>query len=453
MPIVLNVLLMLASFSVTVFRGPAACFAIIFLPIAFFFPLLPRVDVQGFPDPNAFVSIGYGVLLATFVRGLPKGLRWSVIDSFMLFLYGLIVLNNLLHKSTWDGISAMGNDLLGWLVPYYLGRCLLIDPVHRRMAVYTLSWCLAGLCVIALYEARLAPYGYSRFMESVGLMADVTNREVFYRFGLARPQAGLNHPIDLGNMCVLGGTMLVALAFIARVSIRSNTFLMGISAAAVGTAISLSFTSYMAGFMAVAIFGTFLLWPMARQLIVPVTLAVAVFLCLYTGSLMLVDTSYRSPNLSELGNSLFTRTQIVQEAMKYAYGAGLFGYGKDNAERMISVYSVDNAYMLFILNYGWLWLAGFIGLAVSLAFKLQLAAKAAVTDTERMPIYAMCAGVLGMLVAMYTVWFGFTYSIFWTVGVGFTATMCSMLTEHRPAVVPNLRPRETVLRPPVLVGR
>ncbi|HEY0008695.1 MAG TPA: hypothetical protein VGB55_08230, partial [Tepidisphaeraceae bacterium] len=94
------------------------------------------------------------------------------------------------------------------------------------------------------------------------------------------------------------------------------------------------------------------------------------------------------------------------------------------------------AYILFILQNGWIHLAMWIILALVVGYKgIQLLGKAN-TPSERIPVAAALAGTIAIFFAMYTVFYGFVYAVLFCVMIGMLGTMTQLFSQRYASAVP-----------------
>ena len=137
---------------------------------------------------------------------------------------------------------------------------------------------------------------------------------------------------------------------------------------------------------------------------------------------------------ANLADSANVRQFIVQSAWPYASTAGFFGYGRTVGARDMGLESVDNGYLLFIVRNGWLYFAAFVLLLFALALFGGRAVFRVGAGRARMPVAAGVAGLLGIMLGMYTVWFGFVYARLFVILMGLTVSMCQeVMTRTAPA--------------------
>ena len=84
---------------------------------------------------------------------------------------------------------------------------------------------------------------------------------------------------------------------------------------------------------------------------------------------------------------------------------------------------------------GFMYLGLFLMIPVTLALRAMKAFRRAGARQQWMPLAAGFAAVLGIMSAMFTVWFGFAYSVLWTIMLGMVTTMTDVLiasNSHAP---------------------
>src|SRR5437773_9686015 len=111
-----------------------------------------------------------------------------------------------------------------------------------------------------------------------------------------------------------------------------------------------------------------------------------------------------------ISDSTWMRAQIIQNCWPFAADAGYFGYGQTVKKGDLELDSVDNSYILFTLR------RGFVGLVLLLSMPLVLTLRASKVfrkypgGAQRLPVAIATSALLGIMVAMFTVWFGFAYA-------------------------------------------
>ncbi|HQY87927.1 MAG TPA: hypothetical protein PK402_04665, partial [Tepidisphaeraceae bacterium] len=218
---------------------------------------------------------------------------------------------------------------------------------------------------------------------------------------------------------------------------------------------SLSFTSFSMAAAAVAIYFVLRFLPRSENLLLPGSIAAILAAIFITGWLLTYDYMAARSKVddSAIESSFLIRVKIIQNSWVFAETAGFFGHGDNISRRELQLDSVDNSYMLFIMKRGWvyltLWLAQILAVAF-VGYRMLVIARA---PHLRVPAAAVISGLLATFVAMYTVWFGFAYSVMFLLLLGMTATMSQVLTgkvsatvarpmlsAKMPMMMPNRRP-------------
>ena len=295
---------------------------------------------------------------------------------------------------------------------------------------------LAAMVVIiapfALWETRMDPTFYARkIMKPFGLTT-VDWVLVLKRWGYHRAQASFSHPIDLGIGGAICACLLVVLATTSGRRLTTPWVTAGTGACAVMTLCSLSFTS----FVAVAAIGAIFLAARATRLmsllLLPMSVGVIVAYVMFTA--YLVATPTERPETEDAAHSSFyMRHVIVQRTWPDARDAGWFGHGPLWKVESTGLFSLDNAYLLFIIQKGWVYFVGFLLLLTAVNIYGGIAVGLVKNGTARTPVAAGVAGLIGTMLGMYTVFFGFVYARLFIILLGLTVTMCQHVFERSRA--------------------
>ena len=417
----------LAALLTTLFGNLRTAIVCVYLPVTLLLAHVPQFAIPLLPDVGAQAAVGYGLLLGLAVKGgEPLGVVWHWFDALVLTLGMLVVFTSMSTELIWSGVNAVGTQFFVWVMPYYLGRIVIADALARRRALKVVIACVGFVAVLAVIEFRLWPLIYSRTLERYGL--GTSYKMVLARFGFFRAQVSFDHPIDLGNEAVLLGCLIVMLAAMTGRGFRDTKVRLGLAACGVMVVCSGSFTCYFAGASALLIFGLLYYGKRpAAGLLVPGVAALVGLGILATSYLLVFDLRNKAAEGDALGGSMWVRALIVQNAWKLAQEAGYFGFGRVVRQRDLDLESVDNAYMLLLLRYGWTYLTLWVTMFFALAGVAGSAIRSARSEVERLPVVAAITGLLAMAVAMYTVWFGFVYSTLFVLLMGMTVTMSQML--------------------------
>jgi hypothetical protein len=427
---------LIATIYVTITYGIARTFVFLFVPVMLFMSMVSKVDIPGLPDLSAESALGYGLIAGCMIafpsrwQELSK-VRLNVLDWFILLMMIPPTISVFVNDSAWDAISKTGDLFFRWVLPYFAARVAFLDHTARRALLPMICACAIGLGFLAAIEARLLPYFVTRSMEQLNL-ARVANTQVFHRFGLMRAQTSLGHPIDLGNMGVILGGMIIMLTPIAGRTFKEPLIIAGILASGAMVIGAVSFTGLTAMTAAFVFLFLFTRPNWGGKLVLPAILGLICFISLVMNSMLMKPIPEERPT-DELEASVWIRVKIIQEGWEKATNAGMFGEGQYLSTAGIGTGSIDNAYILFVMQFGWGYLVMWVILALLLGWiggrTLQLTG----VPSERLPVAAVCASLAATLLAMYTVYFGFVYAIFFLVLVGVLSTMYQLF-RFRPAL-------------------
>jgi hypothetical protein len=433
-PLVIVVTVAGLSAALTYAFSPARALVLVYLPVVLLLSQVPKIDIPFLPDPDAKFACMYGVLAALAATGF-RGIRfkWHVCDTIMIVLSSLAVLTAVTTEVWWTGVSAAGDQALGLLLPYFLARSVFADAAARRDAVIVLSICAMFVGLIALIEMRLFPYAYSRFLEPLGVVK-TSNGQVFWRFGYMRAQTTFAHPIDLGNVGPLLAALIGVMAVTTGTRLKHPIVMGGLISCGLMVMGALSFTSFLSAAAAMGVFALIWYWPGVRRLFVPGVITAVVAAAIFTKVLLGFDLQNWVVEPNSLDASLRTRALIVQNTWNLAKDSGLLGYGKTVGQSDLDLLSVDNSYMLMLLRQGWLGLATFLTLVAVLSWRANQSLAFARTPNERLPVAIAYAGIVGTLIAMYTVWFGFAYRDLLILLIGILVWMCDLLASRAAGV-------------------
>jgi hypothetical protein len=266
-------------------------------------------------------------------------------------------------------------------------------------------------------------------MERVGIAKTAGNEQVFPRFGLMRAQVSLGHSIDLGICGVLIGTFILVLG--PTVGKRWNDPLSATAICAAGAMVvaSVSFTGFSSLMLAFV-----LLWLFTRPRAGPVMAMVSIVALILTLAVVvniMINTQIADERPSDQAEaSLWIRIKIMHDAWDIVADTGPFGSGKYLETTRIGSGSVDNAYLLFIMQNGWVYLGTWVLLALAIGWTGMRTLARANGYSERFPVAAAMAGTVATLMAMFTVFYGFVYGLLFMVLVGMLATMSQLIAPR-----------------------
>ena len=423
---VVIVAIFLTAFVVTIRLGIAGTFAYVLLPAVLLLFTISPLEIYKLPDVSTLSAVGYGTVAAYFVKGgEPLGIRFNFVDAIMVALSLIAIVSAVAAEQIWTGVSTFGSEALEWVLPYFMARVAFAHREWRLPTAKVLVGIACALALIALIEMRFDPLFFSRrVLRPFGLTTSAYEL-VLKRFALFRAQATFSHPIDLGNGGALLACMILVLAGTGGRSLRTPWVLAGVVASCVMIAASISFTAIVAIGGVAALFAVCRLSRYAGLALLPAAILVMVG---YAGLTQhFVDTPLPVREYTEeatLSDSANIRQLIVQSAWPYASTAGFFGYGRTVSARDMGLQSVDNGYLLFIISRGWLYFGAFVLLLFAVAATGGRAIARIADGTARTPVAAGVAGIMGIMMGMYTVFFGFVYARLFVILLGLTVSMC-----------------------------
>jgi hypothetical protein len=434
----LDAIFCLIALILTLYRGSAVTFVTLYLPSLLLLNTTQKINIPGAPDMNCTIAVVYGIMGGLVIKGGEQfPFKWGWIDTVMTALAISTTITGMVTEFVYTGISALGEQVLCFLAPYFLARVMFHNAEMRRRALWICVACMFIISFFAVIEMRLSPYFLSRTLKSIGLFTG-QNTMVMRRFLLFRTQTTFDHPIDMGNSCMLITALIFVLGMTTSVGNKKPIVALAILAGLCSSFSSLSFTSWVAIAATCATFATLWLLPFSRKLVLVAVLVMFGGFGYMTNHLYKMDLDLRREEDDSLRgqsvqDSMFIRALIVQNSMPFVSRAGLFGWGNTIRHSDLALESVDNSYMLSTMRRGFVYLFLFLMIPVVLAIRSIKAFRRARFRAQVLPLAAGLSIVIGIMAAMYTVWFGFAYSILWIMMVGLTASMMDVLIDGPPA--------------------
>jgi hypothetical protein len=427
MSVVAIIAIFLLALVVAIFRGPGWAFALVYLPALILFNPMPELKIPHAPVAAQFGPL-YAILISLPFRQEKLRLKWCTIDTIVVLLLISAIITAWATEEFETGVNMFRTELLRWIGPYFLARCLFRSVQIRRMTLYVLIGLIGILFVAAAVEFRLQPYFYQHILKNAGLVNHVPEM-AYSRMGFFRVSGSVEHPIYFGNMCLVMLGMIAVLARTSGVSLKNPWVAMGLLAAFACVGMSISFTPYMGVAAGGAALFMLMTLKFSRQLLLPVTLMVIGGMFVYT-----YHTAH-SP-LGEkpedpLAASLYIRRLIIFESWNKSLHAGAFGWGRnlyaDTTDQDFELASVDNSYMQFTMTRGWVYTSLWISIAVFFSLRMTLAFGRVNHRSQIFPLAVSTATVLGLMVSMYTVWAGALYTVVWAMMLGLANTLADMV--------------------------
>jgi hypothetical protein len=425
----------LIALLVTLQRGAVMAFVWLWLPCQLLLYLAPRVPVPSLPDISPPFGVLYGIMLGLVLKGgerLP--FRWNLMDTLILLITLSDIVSYTITEKVWTGVAVLGDRYFEYVAPYFMARIMFHSAQARRHALWIIVVICLFVAACALVEVRLIPLVTARTLKGIGLFHGVSQM-VLERWGLFRTQVLYCHPIDMGNSSILLVCFMIIFATTTSVGLKNFWVLLGICAALGSVFTTLSFTSYAmliatTGLAVVMLLSKFISRSMAVFVVCAIIAGVSLSYRLYSLDLSPMESNEDAP---EVQNSMYIRAKIVQNSWPFASTAGWFGYGNKIRKSDLDLDSVDNTYMLLIMRRGWVYLCLFLLIPFQVTLRAARALGRVHGWPQRLPVTIAMAGVLGTMVAMYTVWFGFIYSALWVLMVATFESMTDVILYGPPA--------------------
>ncbi len=419
MNIALLGLIFLAALVATLTRGPAVAFAVVYLPTLLLFNLVVPFSLSGLTDATADVAAVYGILLGLLPHlGERLPFKLILLDWVLIAMGASQIVTSITTAVFYTGVSTGSSVLVTMLVPYFLARAMIASPEARRLALEAVIAVAVFLGIIALIEARLWPYFFSRLMIATGL-AGPSGDFVYHRYGFMRARATFVHPIDFGNVAVELIGMTLFLAATTASGTRRFGVKLAVGALAACVLASISFTAFVGLAALLAVFLLIRHSPLVRRHLGAVAILGILGGVAMTTYLLGVDVNFdRGAGIGE--SSLMNRAMIVQRGLQVGLDAGPFGRGANITRDELQLESVDNSYLLALIRNGWVYLALMLAIPVVIGAGASRALCSPRGRAAPFPLAILVASVFGTMAGMYTVWFGFTYAILFMVLLGLT---------------------------------
>ena len=421
----------LFAVAATLSWGAGTALAVVYLPVLILLNMLRELALPGVPDIGAGSAVIYGIMLASGPRiGESMGIRLNLVDLLILALTGSAMITSMITEHLYTAVSTAGSYFLTFVGPYFLARVAFSSAKNRERALWGILFCVPLLVLFAMIEVRFWPHFYMDLLSRFKIYQEATD-VAMRRYGLFRAQVSFAHPIDFGNASVILLGMLYALAGSTRVGLKNMYVRCALLGMLFCALTSLSFTSYIALAALGSIFFVMRWFKLARSMLVAGVILGIVGGVMVTGWFMTVDSTSRE-GAGALEGSVRNRALIIQSSLEKVKSAGPFGFGSNLSQEELGIESVDNTYLLLIMRQGWVYMAMWLAIPLVLAWRGGRALKRCVNDNEMRPVVGALATIFAMMVAMYTVWFGFTYALLWMVALGLTVTLMDICLERTP---------------------
>jgi hypothetical protein len=415
----------------TFFRGPGSALALVYLPALLLLNQAVGVELPGVPDAGPPRACIYGILLGGILAGRWPRLRPSPVDFVVALLLLAYIASALMTSGPRASLSVFGSMGLWLVIPYFVVRCTLEDRYTQRETLFALIATITIIGIFALIEFRLWPNTYLLQLDRLGI-GGVSRAFTYRRFGFFRAEASFHHPIDLGLSAALVLAAIFILANRSGVTTRNVWVRMGLAMALVASLASASFTPYMG---LLGGFSLFLFVSVVRSARRFLTLGVLILISLifaYTAYVAKIPLPELPPEGNVFERSLWTRQSVIKNAWELAATAGPFGWGAQQT-REFGLEGFDNAYLLITTQRGWLALAFWLALPLTLAATVSRALQRTRSRSMfRSALAGFCASI-GTMVAMFTVWLGFAYASLFPIVTALAVNAAQAAPRVRPA--------------------
>lgn len=418
-------------------RGVAWAFACVYIPVLVFLSATKSISLPLLPDMTSQFAVGYGVLAGLVLRGGERvPFRLNVLDVLMVALWLVAAGAAGAAEGMEMARNTIGDGFFDWLTPYFLARWSFVSTQGRRAALWSCCTCAIIVALMSPVElSRFQPQFWSRLLDQFGLYTPA-NSMPLYRFGLARAQTTFHQPMDQGNCGMLLAGLIAIFASTTAVGLRNGKTLLGLGAAVFVSLASLSFSAFANIAAGAGAYAALRFMPsLARGSVVYVMLGILAGLGV-TGHLLKRPLGERDDRFGQtVDDSMYMRTRIVQESMPVVLDAGWSGYGKDGVEGELKnrspdkdyIKSIDNTYLLMIMQRGWPYFLLFMLIPFYVAWRTMAVWAVAPADSQRIPVAAATAVIFSIMIVMYTIFFGFVYSKLWLVMLGVFSTLTDVL--------------------------
>lgn len=423
----------LAALLVTTYRGPGAALAVVYLPALILFSKVPAVQLSLIPDAIAPIAAVYGILSGSILRGRGPSLRLTSVDWIVALLLVVDIVSAANTGNAWGVVSVLGSNGLQLVAPYFIVRCTFWQRDVQRLALRSMMAIILFLLPFALIEMRLWP----RHFDAVVLANfGVVNWHTFslpLRFSLFRATTSFMHAIDLGlGAGLIFGSILV-FALQSRLRLWKPWIAASLGAAFFAMISALSFTSFVAFGAAALLYCLMRRIPSIRTGLVPGVIVMIGIGFLLTYWLAHLPVTYAAEPGNAIASSFWTRHTVISVAWDTATKAGFFGWGW-GIEKAVDMESCDNAYLLIAMTRGWLGLGLWLLLPVCLAVLVSRGLRAPRSVQQAQVIVIAFSAVVGTMIGMYTVWFGFTYASLFMIMTGLAVNSAQAPVQARARV-------------------
>ena len=300
--------------------------------------------------------------------GRPIGFRLNIVDAAVIALSAAAIVSETKTDPAASGINQCAVQAVFWLFPYFIARAHFGSLQFRRQCLRSIVVCLLLLLPFTLIETRLWPQFYVQTLAHLGLDARSLGFP-YHRFGLFRAETSFQHPIYMGDACLVLLGFLALLAATIPPADRRLGFRLATASALAGIFFALSIGPLLSLGIAIALFVGLRYIRALRPMLPIAVIASIAFGFLFMHRLAHEELGDRPDGAVE--SSAWVRKRIVQDSWELAAHAGPWGLGREIDPTILPIESVDNAYLLFAMCRGWVFSSIWLALPVLAAWRIS----------------------------------------------------------------------------------
>ena len=404
-----------------IYKGFGWTFIYWWIPVMLLVPVYFQVDGPGIP-PMTFYLTGFAPFIFTreLWRSAIRDFHW--LD---LFVYAFIIVIGMSEFET-TGFSS-GRQLIFLNTLIFLGPFLAMKYVilHEKGELNTARVFVIILSIIALYNIYTFRFGVSHFLwlrERWPMYYEVNNPVVIPRWGFFRAQGPFVHPIAAGIAFGFGLPMTFWLFFYRKFKplwLGPATIFL----CTLGLIMTMSRGPYLGAFLST---GLYLVGQSKfRNQLFVIGGVIMFFLCVPLGFKVAeyISLDRMSAKTDEQETVLY-RKELITNYIDVIKKKPFLGYGFLNIPYVGDQQSIDNAYLLYALNWGVfsvLLIVGMVFCSVLCLFRLGFSSS--ISPINRGIVWALIGGLIGCSFSMTTVHLARPLNTIMFMWVGWTAAL------------------------------
>jgi O-antigen ligase len=378
----------------------------VYLPILL---LLPDGYFFGWPPMNfhqyAILPIG----LTIFWWALNGRWRWSWIDVLVLGFLSWTLISDFHQNYTDDLVNRIASPMTLALFPYLAGK-FLIEQSGRRIAVARRFVFFVFIdVIISVYEFRFAVNPYRKTFGPFFSTVDTWFTQI--RYGLGRTSGPFNHAIFMGAIVAIA---IMLYRYVAHFQLwepkfrwlpklpLSKSHIIFLSLIA-GSLMTLSRGPWIAAIVGVMVAAIGLARNRRRAFRRTVLLLALGAAVVYVGGKSYVSAPVRTGGSAEELESAEYRAKLWEEYKPIALEKSFWGWGSPDWPKVPGMSSIDNWYILLILEYG---VTGLILFALMLGVPVVLLLREGLLESDRSDDQRALLFTMGGIIVAVAVYLG-----------------------------------------------